>query len=64
MAEHGGVWSDKEIHLLLALWSNDTVQHALLGAYRKESFWQKLADELTAQGFKRTSKKLPRRSSN
>ena len=37
MAEHGSVWNDEEIHLLLALWSNDTVQHELLGAYRKES---------------------------
>ena len=32
MATRGGVWSDKEVAALLAVWSEDSIQRQLLGA--------------------------------
>ena len=45
MAERGRMWSDSEVQALLALWSEDGVQRNLLGAFRKEPVWKKIAGE-------------------
>lgn len=58
MAERGRIWSDSEVQALLALWSEEGVQRELLGAFRKEPVWKRLAEELQKQGYTRSSKQV------
>ena len=52
------IWTDEEIPRLLALWSDAAIHQELLGSYRKETVWKKLAEELKKQNFDRTSKQV------
>ena len=56
MAERGRTWSDREIVLLLQVWRERSIQAQLLGAFRNEVPYQKIAEELQKAGFERTYK--------
>lgn len=45
MAERGCVWTDDEIHCILAIWSEDGIERKLNGCHRKDCVWQKIAQE-------------------
>ena len=53
MAECEGTWSDREIALLLQVWSERSIQGQLLGAVRNEVPYQKV-EELRKAGIKHT----------
>lgn len=54
MAERGRTWMDKEIALLLAKWSTDTIQKQLQGKKRNAVAYKALSDALQAANFERT----------
>ena len=56
MAERGRTWSNREIALLLQVWSERSIQAQLLGAVRNEIPYRKIAEELRKAGFERTYK--------
>ena len=56
MAEHGHTWSDREIALLLQVWSERSIQAQLLGAVQKEVPYWKIVEKLRKAGFDRTYK--------
>ena len=49
MAERGCVWTDDEIHCILAIWSEDGIECKLNGCHRKDRVWQKIAQALKRQ---------------
>ena len=62
MAECGRTWSDREIAVLLAKWSDETIQRHLRGAVRNVFPFRAIADELRSQGFERDFKQCRRTS--
>ena len=56
MAECRRTWSDREIAVLLAKWSDETIQRHLRGAIRNVVPFRAIADELRSQGFEREFK--------
>ena len=56
MAERGRTWSDRETAVLLAKWSDETIQRQLRGAVRNVVPFRAIADELRRQGFERDFK--------
>ena len=56
MAERERTWSDREIALLLQVWSEGSIQTQLLGAVQNEVPYRKIAEELQKAGFERTFK--------
>ena len=51
MAERGRTWSNRETAVLLAKWSDKTIQRQLRGAVRNVVPFRVIADELRRQGF-------------
>ena len=58
MAERGRIytWSEDEIRGLIAAWSDEEIQRELSDAYRNESVYKKIANELSKAGYSRSSK--------
>ncbi|XP_041734426.1 uncharacterized protein LOC121568012 [Coregonus clupeaformis] len=59
-AEHNdesrAIWSPEEVHALLTLWADGSVQEQLLSAVRNKRVFTKLSSELAALGSTKTSK--------
>uniref|UniRef100_A0A8C8JUK2 C2H2-type domain-containing protein n=1 Tax=Oncorhynchus tshawytscha TaxID=74940 RepID=A0A8C8JUK2_ONCTS len=53
--ESGYHWTMQEVHTLLTLWADETVQKQLL-SYKNEHVYAKFSSEFAALGFNRTSK--------
>ena len=62
MAERGRTWSDRETAVLLAKWSDETIQRHLHGEVRNVVPFRAIADELRSQGcecdFKQCGEKI------
>jgi hypothetical protein len=56
MAECGRTWSEDEIQVLIAAWSDEEIQRELSDAYRNEAVYKKIANELSKAGYSRSSK--------
>ena len=56
MAECGRTWSQDEIRVLIAAWSDEEIQRELSDAYRNEAVYKKIANELSKAGYSRSSK--------
>ena len=54
MAEKGHVWTDAETRLLLEIWSQDTIQRQLKGAFRNVNVFAQVVEELRKSGYHRT----------
>ena len=54
MAEKGRVWMDAETKLLLEIWSQDTIQRQLKGAFRNVNVFAQVVEELRKSGYHRT----------
>ena len=46
MAECGRNWTEGEIHALLPIWAEDSIQQQLLGAKRNATVFRTIADKL------------------
>ena len=51
MVTRGQTWSDEEVLALLDIWSDETVQAELEGAYRNDHMFRRIMSELTVHGF-------------
>ena len=49
MAKRSHIWTDDEIHWLLAIWSKDAIQRELNRCYRKGPEWQIIVQQLKRQ---------------
>jgi hypothetical protein len=56
MAECGRTWSEDEIQVLIAAWSDEEIQRELSDAYRNEAVYKKIVNELSKAGYSRSSK--------
>ena len=45
-ANRGAVWTDNEVHALISVWSDSTVQNQLDGAVKNKVVFDKLAKKL------------------
>ena len=50
----GNLWSDEEVHALIAIWGEEEVQSQLDGATRNKKVYDDIAKKLTELGFHRT----------
>ena len=50
MATRGQTWSDEEVLALLDIWSDETVQAELEGAYRNDHVFRRIVSELCTPG--------------
>ena len=53
MATRGQNWTDEEVLDLLDIWSDETIQAELEGAYRNEHIYKRIVSELADRGFQR-----------
>ena len=56
MATRCQTWSDEEVLALLDIWSDETVQAELEGAYRNDHVFRRIVSELAVRGFQRIAK--------
>ena len=50
----GNIWSEEEVHALIAIWGEKEIQAQLDGATRNKKVFDKIAEQLTELGFART----------
>ena len=50
----GRTWSDREMKLLLQIWSEERIQSQLRGAVWNDNVFRTIAEDLARQGFQRT----------
>jgi hypothetical protein len=56
MAECGRTWSEDEIQVLIAAWSDEEIQRELRDADRSEAVCKKIPNELSKAGYSRSLK--------
>ena len=54
MAEKGRAWTDAETKLILEIWSQDTIQRQLKGAFRNVNVFAQVVEELRNSSYHRT----------
>ena len=50
----GNLWSEEEVHALIAIWGEEEIQTQLDGATRNKKVFDKIARQLIELGFPRT----------